>query len=425
LLFAARIMTVDPAGSTERDPDQNRAALERVLACKPRLVGVRPAGEVVPGLSDDLILHAAPPTSFAAACELLRGGLVGAALFEGLAGTEDEAERLLEAGEIRLGAAQDHGAMAGGVGSITASLPVMVVEDATTGARSSHFLMEGFGRTLVLGMWDDEVGARLAWFRDELGPALDAAIQALGGIDLEPLMAEALCRGDELHNRNGAATSMLAERLARGFARAGVPADLQERAFELMAGNPQFFVPCSLAVSRLALMATEGIEGSSLVTACGANGTECGIQVAGLPGQWFTAPAEVPEGALLPGFAPEDAGPGCGDSLLVECYGLGASVLPAAPALWPVLGADERRAYEIAEGAMRISLGEHPAYRIPVLGAGAPVGVDARKVVETAIRPVIDIVMVHPERGRGMIGFGLTSPPLACFEEAVRALESA
>jgi hypothetical protein len=411
--------------STEVD-SSNAAALERVLACEPRLVGVRPAGGVVPGLAEDQILHAAPPTTFSEACELLRGGLVGAALYEGLAASEDEAERRLEAGEIRLGAAQDHGAMAGGVGSITASLPVMVVEDASTGARSSHFLMEGFGRTLVLGMWDGEVAARLAWFRDELGPALDAAIRALGGIDLVPLMAEALRRGDELHNRNAAATSMLAERFALGFARTGVRADLQVRAFELMAANPQFFVPCSLAVSRLALMAAEGVAGSGLVTACGANGTDCGIQVAGLPGRWFTAPAEVPEGVLLEGFVPGDAGPGCGDSLLVECFGLGASVLPAAPALWAVLGADEARARQIADDTRRIALGEHPALRVPALGdRGVPVGVDARRVVETGIRPVIDIVMVHPDRGRGMIGFGLTSPPLSCFEQAVEALAAA
>jgi hypothetical protein len=170
-------------------------------------------------------------------------------------------------------------------------------------------------------------------------------------------------------------------------------------------------------------MAAEGIAGSSLVTACGANGRECGIQVAALPGRWFTAPAEVPSGVLLPGFTAEDAGPGCGDSLLVECFGLGASVLPAAPALWPVLGVDERRARRIRDDALQIALGEHPALRVPVLGdAGAPLGVDARRVVETGIRPVIDIVMVHPERGRGMVGFGLTSPPLACFEQAVEVL---
>ena len=403
--------------------DANRAAIERVLACEPRLVGVRPAGEVVPGLDGNLILHAAPPTTWADACGLLRGGLVGAAIFQGLAGSEAEAEARLAANEVRLGAAQDHGAMAGGVGTIVASLPVVVIEDPVSGRRGFHFLMEGFGRTLVLGLWDDEVAERLAWFRDELGPALDAALQAVGGIDLVPLMAEALRRGDELHNRNAAATSMLAERLAPGFARAGVPAALQERAFALMAANPQFFVSCSLAAARLALGLAEGIEGSTLVTACGANGHECGIKIAGLPDRWFTGPAEVPEGVVLPGFAPQDAGPGCGDSLLVECFGLGASVLPAAPALWPLLGVDERRARAIYDDTCRIAMAEDPRLRVPLLGdGGAPVGIDAAAVVATGIRPVIDIVMVHPERGRGMIGFGLTSPPMEAFAEAVAAL---
>jgi hypothetical protein len=403
--------------------EANREAIERVLACEPRLVGVRQAGEVVPGLAQDLILHAAPPTSWGEACELLRGGLIGAAIFEGLATTEADAESKLAAGEIRLGAAQDHGAMAGGVGSIVASLPVMVLEDPASGRRGFHFLMEGFGKTLVLGMWDDEVGARLEWFRDELGPALDAALVELGGIDLVPLMAEALRRGDELHNRNAAATSMLAERLAPGFARAGIPAELQERAYALMAANPQFFVPCSLAAARLALSLAEGIDGSTLVTACGANGAECGIKIAGLPDRWFTAPAEVPAGVVLEGFAPADAGPGCGDSLLVECFGLGASVLPAAPALWPLLGVDADRARAIYEDTCRIALTEDARFPVPVLaGRGAPVGIDAAAVVETGVRPVIDIVMVHPERGKGMIGFGLTSPPLACFEQAVASL---
>jgi hypothetical protein len=101
-------------------------------------------------------------------------------------------------------------------------------------------------------------------------------------------------------------------------------------------------------------------------------------------------------------------------------------VLPAAPALWAVLGADEARARQIADDTRRIALGEHPALRVPALGdRGVPVGVDARRVVETGIRPVIDIVMVHPDRGRGMIGFGLTSPPLSCFEQAVEALAAA
>jgi hypothetical protein len=391
--------------------EANRAAIERVLAGEPWLVGVKPAAEVVPGMRPNLILHAAPPASWDELAPVLRAGLLGAARFEGL--VPEEAE---------LGAAQDHSAMAGGAGSITASLPVLVVEDRATGKRAFHFLMEGFGKTLILGMYDDEVHGRLVWIRDELAPALDAALGALGGIDARALMAEALRRGDELHNRNAAATSMLAERLAPAL---DLDAAARRRIFDFLRGNSQFFVAASLAASRLALDAGHGVEGSSLVTAVGANGRDCGIKVSGLEGEWFTAPAEVPEGVFLEGFGPADAGPACGDSLAVECAGLGATVLPAAPALWPLVGADEARARRIFEQTEGIALGEHPHYRVPVLGdRGAPTGIDLLRVVETGIRPVIDIVMVHREPGRGMIGFGLTSPPMGCFEQAAQAFRA-
>lgn len=403
----------------------NAEAIERVLASEPWLVAVKPAGEVVPGLGANQVLHAAPPAPWDELSPLIRSGVVGAALFEGLASTRDEAEQKAAAGAITVGAAQDHSAMAGGVGSIPASLPVMVLEDRASGNRAYHFLMEGFGRTLVLGMYDDEVEERLTWFRDELGPALDAALSELGGIDCRSLMAEALRRGDELHNRNSAATSMLAERIALGFAKAAVPVIIQERAFALMRENTQFFVPVPLAAAKLALDAADGVEGSSLLVACGANGSDCGIRVAGLPDEWFTAPAEVPEGVFLEGFGTADAGPSCGDSLLVECYGLGATVLPAAPAFWPTVGADEARARRITDDAAAIALGEHLDYRVPALDdRGAPIGVDVRAVVTSGIRPTIDIVMVHPEPGRGVVGFGLTQPPMACFDAAVEAFEA-
>ncbi|MGI9659701.1 MAG: DUF1116 domain-containing protein [Gaiellaceae bacterium] len=402
----------------------NAQAIERVLASEPWLVGVRPAGEVVPGLAANQVLHAAPAAPWSELAPLVRSGVVGAALFEGLASSREEAERKAAAGEIQVGAAQDHAAMAGGIGSIPASLPVMIIEDRVTGNRAFHFIMEGFGRTLVLGMYDDEIAERLEWFRDELAPALDAAIGELGGIDCRALMAEALRRGDELHNRNAAATSMLAEKLALGFVRAGAPAATQDRAFALMRENTQFFVPIPLAAAKLALDAADGIEGSSLLTGCGANGTDCGLRIAGLEGAWFRAPADLPEGVFLEGFGPGDVGPPCGDSLLVECYGLGATVLPAAPAFWPVVGADEGLARGLTDAARGISLGEHADYRVPVLGdRGAPIGVDVRKVVETGVRPTIDIVLVHPEPGRGVIGFGLIQPPIACFEAAVEAFE--
>src|SRR5262249_57491945 len=126
--------------------EANRRAIERVFASDPWLVGVRPAREVVRGLARNMILHAAPPTTWDEMCDLLRGGMIGAALFEGLAATPEEAEAKARSGELAFAAAQDYGAMAGGVGSITASLPVMMLEDPPTGHPSSPFLLQGFAK---------------------------------------------------------------------------------------------------------------------------------------------------------------------------------------------------------------------------------------------------------------------------------------
>jgi len=389
----------------------NDRALTGVVASRPRLVAVRPALEVVPGMRAETILHAAPPATWESLSAPLGAALSGAAEFEGL-----------PQAQVALAAAQDHHSMAGGAGAITASTPVAVVEDQSSGRRAFHSLMAGFGRSLMLGMTGDDVFARLRWLRDEAAPALDASLSALGGIDCDEIICEALCRGDELHNRNAAATSMLAERLAPGLARAGVASDVQERLFAFLRDNPQFYVAVSLAASRLMLGAGHGVEGSTMITAVGANGRDCGIKVSGLGDQWFVAAADAPHGVPAEGFAGADAAPGCGDSLLVECAGLGASVLPAAPSLWPLLGVDQEKAARIHENAAQIALATHPRYRVPVLGdRGAPTGVDLLKVIETGIRPVIDIVMLHREAGRGMIGFGLISPPMACFAQATEA----
>ena len=59
-------------------------------------------------------------------------------------------------------------------------------------------------------------------------------------------------------------------------------------------------------------------------------------------------------------FCREDAGCGCGDSLLIECWGLGGTLLAAAPALWPVVGVSEERARGILDDARLIALGLHP-----------------------------------------------------------------
>jgi hypothetical protein len=404
--------------------DPSSLAFERIVASHPWLLGVRPAHEVVPGMRRNLILHAAPPTSWADMSELMRGGMIGAALFEGLAQTPEEARAKAERGEIEFDAAQNHGAMAGGVGSITASLPVIVVEDRPNRNRSFHFLMEGLGRTLVAGAYDNEVLERLRWFRDRFGPLLDQAIRARGGIDLRALMVEALLRGDELHNRNRAATSLFLNHVALGLVEVDAPQAEKKRALSFLFENGQFFVCAVLPATELMLRAAHGIPGCAVLTAIGANGRDCGLKLSGLGDRWFIARSDIPRGVLQPGINPADVAPGCGDSFLAECAGFGASVLPAAPALGPVIGATLDDGLRFAEGAYRIALGEHPHYRVPALGfRGIPVAVDARKVVGSGTLPVIDIMIVHRNPGVGLIGMGVVSPPMRCFEEAVKALD--
>jgi Protein of unknown function (DUF1116) len=171
--------------------DPNRVAFDRIIiASHPWITGVRPASEVIAGMHSNLILHAAPPATWSDMSDLMRGGMIGAALFEGIARTPEEVIAKAESGEIKFDSAQNYGAMAGGVGSITASLPVVVVEDRSNANRSYHFLLEGLGKTLVAGAYDTEVLDRLRWFRDSFGPLLDKAIGILGGIDARELMAK-------------------------------------------------------------------------------------------------------------------------------------------------------------------------------------------------------------------------------------------
>ncbi len=53
----------------------------------------------------------------------------------------------------------------------------------------------------------------------DVAPTLRAAVRQLGKIELKPLMAQALNMGDEVHNRNAAATSLLFKQLAPARAR--------------------------------------------------------------------------------------------------------------------------------------------------------------------------------------------------------------
>jgi hypothetical protein len=408
------------------DPAVDRAnalALERMVAAQPVLQGTGLARDLIPWLSGRRLLHAGPPLTWDRAAGPVRGALVGAVLFEGWASNPDQAETLLASGAVALDPCHHHGAVGPMAGVLSPSMPLWVVEDRTTGRRAFSNYNEGLGKVLRFGAHSPEVLGRLKWMGTDLLPALSEALGSLGGLDLRPLMARALQMGDELHNRNAAATGLLTRVLAPALARTrGTGA---QSVLEFLAGNDHFFLNLSMAACKLACDAARGVPGSTVCTAMARNGTDFGIQISGVDGRWFTAPAPVVEGLFFAGYGPQDAAPDLGDSAITETAGLGGISLAAAPAIVRFVGGTSSTAVETTRKMRSITVGEHPEFVIPALDfRGVPVGIDARLVVDLNRPPVINTGIAHRLAGVGQIGAGITAAPLACFEQAVSALAS-
>jgi hypothetical protein len=236
-------------------------------------------------------------------------------------------------------------------------------------------------------------------------------------------MAQALRMGDDMHQRNLAASCLLARALMGRLARVTADADAIARVADFIAANDQFFLNLAMAAGKAATDPCRGIPDSTLVVAMARNGTDFGIRVAGLGDRWFTAPVEMPRGLYFPGFTQDDANPDMGDSAIVETIGLGAMAMAASPAVARFVGAGGfqdavRNTAEMAE----ICLGEHPHFRMPTLDErGTPVGIDIRRVVETGITPMINTGIAGKTPGTGQVGAGVARAPLACFVQALEA----
>jgi len=401
----------------------NRVALDRLLAAQPMLVDVRPAIEVVPGMTRDTVLHAGPPIAWERMSGPLRGAVAGALVYEGLAATFEEAQTLAASGAVRFDSCHHHAAVGPMAGVMTASMPVYVVENRGAGNRSFSTLNEGLGKVLRFGAFTPEVLERLHWFRDALGSALGEAIRRTGGVDVRALIGQAVQMGDECHNRNRAASALLIKALAPEIAALDRPPAERARMLAFAAGNDHFFLNVGMAACKASLDAAHGVPGSTLVTAMARNGTEFGIRVSGLGDRWFTGPAETPRGLFFPGFGPEHANPDIGDSAITETAGLGGFAMAGAPAVVQFVGGTPAEALGYTRLMYEITLGESAAYRLPTLDfRGTPTGIDVRLVAQTGILPQINTGMAHREAGVGQIGAGLVKPPRVCFERALEAL---
>lgn len=400
----------------------NQEALKRLVAAQPQIVGIGKALDTIPNMHERLILHSGPPVSWEKMSGPTKGAVMGGLVYEGLAKTPEDAAKLAASGEIEFAPCHHHHAVGPMAGIITPKMPVWIIENQAFGNRAYSTLNEGLGKVLRYGAYGKEVFDRLDWMEKTLAPILKEALEKLGPIDLKSLIAQALQMGDEVHNRNRAATSLFIRLIAPVLVESSAaPKDIAD-VLRFLDSNDHFFLNLSMPASKAALMPCEGIKHSTMISIMARNGTEFGIQLASMPGKWFTAPAPIVKGLYLPGFSADDAAPDIGDSVITETAGIGGFAMAAAPAIVQFVGGNAPMALSFTNNMYEITLGEHPAYKIPALDfRGTPVGIDVRKVVEHNILPVINTGIAHKTPGIGMVGAGLVEPPMSCYRNALIA----
>ncbi len=402
----------------------NQEAFDRLRRGLPTLKRVRPAHEVIEGMDKRTILHAGPPIKWEDMCGPMRGAFLGAIKYEGLADNDAGAEKMMAEGKIAYGPNHGRNAVGPMTGMISYSMPVFVVENEAFGNRAFCTVNEGLGKVMRFGANDDSVVANLKWIETVLAPAMDRALVDCGGVNLKNIMAQSLAMGDEMHQRNVAASLNFHKAIAGAFQAAlGANPD-GRKAVEFVAGkNEQFFLNLAMASCKAIMDPLRDIPYSTVVTAMSRNGVNFGINVSGLGGQWFEAPCLKPQALYFPGFTEDDANPDMGDSAIVECFGVGGFAMGAAPAVVRFVGAGGTAdAFRYTESMRAVTIGANPDMPIPGMDfTGIPSAIDIRRVAATGILPVINTGVAHRLPGVGQVGAGIVTPPMDIMHQALRA----
>ncbi len=418
---AALARLLGPA--SDRVDAANAEVISRLDRGVPMLLGVETAGAVIGGFGDGTILHCGPSIGWADMCDPLRRSVRSAVVAEGWAQHRDAADRMLQGGEIRLEAANEHCTVVPMATAIGPTAPVYVVSVDAGGTTAYSSVNQGSGAVAWFGVDSDAAIERLRFLRDALGPALARALDSAGPIDVFSLAAQGVAMGDDVHMRVQATTNLLLRDLLPHLVRSG-SARIGEVA-DFLSTNHLMFLNIAMAGARALVEWAAQVPDASIVTTMARNGTTYGIRLPGRPERWFVAPAPPVQDALYyPGQGPDTSAPDIGDSAVLELVGLGGPAAANSPAVAGFLGGRMADAMAVTAAMGRICAGASTRFRLPVLdNVGAPLGVDVRRVVETYVTPAVNTGILHVSDGSGQVGAGVARAPVECFVQALLDLD--
>lgn len=385
-------------------PAANTVALDRIVAVRPIWTRVIAAGDAL-ALPDRALLHAGPPLADPMHPPApIASSAVLACMHEGWAENESEAEQMIASGTVRLLPGHPFGVVMPLAAIASARTSLVEVSDASgLSARSWSLLASGAGPQLRFGTRDPAVLPRLVWRDGELAQTLASALTE--PIDLFAAARAGLEGGDDLHASTTTATAALLARLAPRL-----PKDAAgRRVSAVVEKTPLFFLTLWMAACRAMLGAAEGVDNATIVTALGANGESVGLRLAGEPTRWITITAAPPAGPRLNADLTAAVSPAVGDSAVIDMAGFGGQRLHAAPemralfARW--LPEDHARLND------RLFEREHPVFA----SLGLRVGLDARRVIQAGLTPLVAIAMLAADGRTGLLGRGLYRPPVELF----------
>ena len=291
-------------------------------------------------------------------------------------------------------------------------MPLHTIYDAWRGqTRIFAPINAGSRPAMHLGLQSKAVLEHIRWLNTRFLDVLQDGVAE--GIALVPLAVVGPFGGDDCHGHTSVSTASLVQEL-KDRSPNGISDD---NALEFIATSPSLFLNLWMAATKIMMKSAEGVEGSSFVTATGGNGREIGIQIAGLPEQWFTAPASPPNGKFDVNL-PEDRALGAiGDSAVIEAFGLGAMAIELSPKQKNELGSylpDNTHARTSG-----LSVGAHPYFRDFDIRLGST----ARGAVKQGAGPVISLGILDRKGEAGRLGVGIYDMPVTPFAAAMKALQ--